>query len=187
MESIEAQKIISRHRGDGVVVATMSAHYEWPEVSTKPELDFLNCVMGKASSIALGVALARSDKKVILLDGNGSLLMNLGTLVTITNMSPPNLIYFLIDNGCYRCCEPGYDCPGTSKTDFSGFARAAGFPNIHEFEDSESLTKSIENIMQKGELAFVWLRCVTNREYPPYPYVESRKIVDRFTKALQSS
>jgi thiamine pyrophosphate-dependent acetolactate synthase large subunit-like protein len=186
MDTLDAQRVISKYRGDAVVVPTMSAHYEWPQVSTKAELDFGFSVMGKASSIALGLALGRPDKKVFLFDGDGSLLMNMGNLVTIANMAPVNLIYFLIDNGCYRCCEPGDDVPGSGKTDFARIVQGAGFIQVHAFEDLESLDKAMSGIMAKPGPAFVWLKCEKNRGIPKFPYVEPREYVDQFIEALKN-
>ena len=57
--------------------------------------------MGKGSSIALGLALARPDIPIILFDGDGSLEMNLGSLVTVANKAPKNLYHFVIQNGVY--------------------------------------------------------------------------------------
>ena len=186
MESFDALKVISKYRGDALVVATMCTHQEWPVVSTRRELDLPFSVMGKASSLALGLALARPERKVIVFDGDGSLLMNLGTLVTITSVAPRNLIYFLICNGVYRSCSPGYDCPGVGKVSFTGFAKSAGFPNVYEFGDTDSLDKGMGAIMKQDGSTFVNLICAPNREYPSYPYVEPREYVDDFVKTVQS-
>ena len=184
MTGLEAQQVISKYRGDSIVVGTMSAHYEWPTVTSKPELDCHLSVMGKGSSFALGLALARPDKKVILLDGDGSLLMNLGNLVTVIESGCANLIYFLIDNGCYRCCEPSDDCPGFDKTDFAGFARAAGFQNVETFGDPESLDQNMQTIMNQRGPVFIWLKCDAVRGYPPFPYVEPRDYFHQFKETL---
>ena len=85
----DMMKVIQEHRGDAVVVPVFRASPRWKEVSDHPELDLpVGGAMGKASSFAMGVALARPDKNVILLDGDGSLEMNLGALVTIGEQAP---------------------------------------------------------------------------------------------------
>ena len=123
IDDIEAFKVISEHRGDAVVVATMTANFAWPGVSTNPGLDLMfSGTMGKASSMGLGLALARPDKKVIVLDGDGSLLMNLGALVTIADMAPRNFIHFVFENNVYRT-SGGQPIPNAEKTSFTGFAR----------------------------------------------------------------
>ena len=99
MESYEALEVISRYRNDSIVVMTMTAHRDWPKITTNSDLDLpMSGCMGKASSVGLGLALAKPEKRVIVFDGDGSLLMNLGSLVTIANMAPPNLIHFVFYN-----------------------------------------------------------------------------------------
>jgi len=187
MESLEAQKVISRHRGDAIVVATMTANAEWSQVSTNPDLDLMHTgSMGKASSIGLGLALAQPNKKVIVFDGDGSLLMNLGSLVTIANMAPPNLIHFVFENNVYRTTG-GQPVPGAGKLGFTGFARYAGYTNVHEFEDLESLESNIETVMNQVGPTFVCIKVPPATEKPPFPLVSTTEIISRFRAALQRS
>src|SRR5918996_398963 len=92
MSYLEALAVLSRRRRDELVVTTMTSSRVWARVSERPELDlsFGGC-MGKASSLGLGLALGRPERRVWVLDGDGSLVMNLGTLVTIAQQAPPNL------------------------------------------------------------------------------------------------
>ena len=126
METFAALQVISQHRGNAIVVATMTANFEWPQVSTNPGLDLMfSGAMGKASSMGLGLALARPDKKVIVLDGDGSILMNLGSLVTIANMAPPNLIHFVFENTVY-CTTGVQSCPDGCQFLFPAPASVSG-------------------------------------------------------------
>ncbi len=146
IDILQALKTISRHRGDSIVIATMSANLEWPLVSTNPGLDLMfTGAMGKASSMGLGLALARPDKKAIVLDGDGSLLMNLGSLVTIANMAPPNLIHFLFENDIYFITG-GQPIPHAGKIDFAALATAAGYAGAYQFDDSEQLENNIKTL-----------------------------------------
>jgi thiamine pyrophosphate-dependent acetolactate synthase large subunit-like protein len=112
---MEAQRVISGHRNGAVVIATYTTNREWPRVSTNPSLDLLfSGGMGKASSLGLGLALARPDLKIVVLDGDGGLLTNLGSMVTIAHMAPPNLIHFVFENGVYRTTG-GQPIPGTGQ------------------------------------------------------------------------
>ena len=89
----------------------MRAGIGWAEVSNNPKRDIgVSGAMGKTSSFALGLSLAQPNTKIIVYDGDGSLLMNLGTLVTIGNKAPKNLYHFLIDNGVYATTG-GQDVP----------------------------------------------------------------------------
>ncbi len=187
MESFEALKVISQHRGNAIIIAAMTANFEWPQVSTNPDFDLLfSGAMGKASSTGLGLALARPDKKVIVLDGDGSLLMNLGSLVTIANMAPPNLIHFVFENTVYRTTG-GQPVPGVSKFSFTALARDAGYANVYEYEDLESLKNNIEAILNQAGPTFVCLKVPPATERPPYPLIRTGDILPRFKAALQRS
>ena len=187
IDSFEAQKVISRHRGNAIVVATMTTQWEWPQVSTNPDLDFLfSGSMGKASSLGLGLALARPDKKVIVLDGDGSLLMNLGSLVTIANIAPPNLIHFVFENEVYRT-SGGQPIPGTGKISFTGLAAAAGYANVHEFRALESLESNLEVVMNQAGPTLVCLKLVPATKRSHFPLVKTVDIISRFREALQCS
>ena len=187
IDSFEAQKVISRHRGDSIVIATMTANFEWPQLSTNPSLDLMfSGAMGKASSVGLGLALARPDKKIIVLDGDGSLLMNLGSLVTIANMAPPNLIHFVFENGIYRT-SGSQPIPGVGKISFTSFARAAGYANVHEFEDVDSLESNLEAVMNEVGPTFVCLKIVPAKEKPPFPLTPTSSVISRFRAALQGA
>ena len=187
MESYEAVRAISQYRGDAIVIPAMTASREWHLVSTNSDLDLGNFgAMGKASSVGLGLSLARPDKKVIVLDGDGSLLMNLGSLVTIANMAPPNLIHFVFENGVYRTTG-GQPIPNAGKFSFAALARDAGYASTHEFEDLKSLEKSIEIVLNQTGPTFVCLKIPPASERPPRLTVKSRDIVSRFSAALQRS
>ena len=121
-----------------------------------------------------------------MLDGDGSLLMNLGSLVTIANMAPPNLIHFVFENGVYRTTG-GQPIPNAGKFSFAALARDAGYASTHEFEDLKSLEKSIEIVLNQTGPTFVCLKIPPASERPPRLTVKSRDIVSRFSEALQRS
>ena len=98
--SFDAIKAINRHRKDAIVVSTMTPTQYWVEVSNKSNLDLpIFGAMGKASSVGLGLAISRPDKKVLVLDGDGSILMNLGSLITIADQQQKNLVHFVFEEG----------------------------------------------------------------------------------------
>ncbi len=95
-------KAFARQRKDEIVVAVYMAAQEITHISPS-ELNYTFIgAMGQGSSHALGLALGRPDKKIVVFDGDGSLLMNLGSLVTIGNQAPKNYIHCLCENGCYE-------------------------------------------------------------------------------------
>lgn len=186
MDSFEALKIISQHRGDAIVITTMTSQFEWPQISTRPELDMSPGTMGMASSLGLGLAIARPERKVIVLDGDGSLLMNLGSLVTIANLSPSNYIHFVFQNGVYRTTG-GQPIPLAGKIDFGALARGAVFTNVHTFKSLSALEGNLGTIMKKKGPAFICLEVPALTERPPFKLVKTGDIIDRFKAALRSS
>ena len=168
IDSMEAMKVISKARGEAIVVTTMTAKNEWHQVSTHRELDFgISGAMGKASSLGFGLALAQPHRKIIIIDGDGSLLMNLGSLVTIANMAPSNLIHFVIENGIYRITG-GQPTPNSRKVGFSALARDAGYTHSYDFEDLASFQNKIHDIMEQPGPTFVCLKCPSISERSPY-------------------
>lgn len=185
IDSYEAQQLISQYRGNAIVIATMTANFEWPQVSSKAELDLLfSGAMGKASSLGLGLALAQPGRKVIVLDGDGSLLMNLGSLITIANMAPANLIHFLFINQVYRTTG-GQPIPHAGRVNFVALATAAGYANAFLFKTIEELQDNIESIIAETGPTFVCLEVPPATSRPPFPLTRTTDIIDRFRAAIQ--
>jgi phosphonopyruvate decarboxylase len=148
MLGIEALKIIERHQGEAVVITTMTPMMLWDSISSRQELHLpLINSMGKASSIGLGLALACPERKILVIDGDGSLLMNLGSLVSIANLSPPNLVHFVYKNGIYGV-SGGQPVPGSDRLSFVHLAESAGYPNAFELDQLEDLALRLPQILQ---------------------------------------
>ena len=187
IENFEALRVISKHRGDAIVVATMTSNFEWPQVSENPDYDLMfTGSMGKASSLGLGLALARPDRKVIVLDGDGSLLMNLGSLVTIANMAPPNLLHFVFENTVYQTTG-GQPVPAVGKVNLRTIAEGAGYPAVYGFEELEDLRQNITGIMEQPGPVFISVKPPPATERPPYPLILTSTVIDRFRKALETN
>src|ERR1035437_7237387 len=110
---------IAKVRGDALVAALYSSAFEWIEISPHP-LNFLSVgAMGQASSSALGFAVGLPDRRIIVVEGEGSLVMNLGSLVTIAGVAPTNLIHFVTQNDCYEA-NGEHPMPGQNSVSFAG-------------------------------------------------------------------
>lgn len=167
--SMRAVEAIERLRGDAVVVSTMTALKEWAAASRRRELDLdLMGAMGKASSLALGVALAQPERKVLALDCDGSLLMNLGSLVTIGNLAPANLVHFLFDDGAYTTTG-GQPVPGAARADYAAIARGAGYRETYSFDELSELQARLPEVMANRGPVFVTLRVSHQQPLPPMP------------------
>ncbi len=164
--SLEAIKAIHRNRQESVVVATMTSRREWDAISENRSLDFpMSGAMGKASSFAFGLALAQPSRKVIVIDGDGSLLTNLGSLVTIAGKQPQNFYHFVMEDGGYGATG-GEPIPGAGRLSFAGMAKAAGYAASYEFDSLEEFVTDIEGILQEPGPVFICLK-VRRGEIPP--------------------
>jgi phosphonopyruvate decarboxylase len=158
MKRDECFKLLAEHLApDVIVVAAYSSAFDWIAVRPSPLNYIFTGAMGLASSHALGLALGRPDRKVVVLDGDGSLLMNLGSLVTIANMNPSNLIHFVCENGTYEA-NGGHPTPGRDRISFAGFARSAGYDNTHEFSQLADFSRRIGVVLQESGPVFVDLK-----------------------------
>jgi phosphonopyruvate decarboxylase len=130
----EAIAAFARHRGEGdreaIVVSTMTS-IRWIGEHSQSALN-ISCVplMGGASALGLGLALARPDRWVVVFDGDGSLLMQLGSLVSIAGAAPRNLTHVVFNNGVWFENMVNLPVPGSGRTDYAGIASAAGFANV---------------------------------------------------------
>ena len=174
----DAVRVINSKRNGAMIVPTMNAnnvHFGLPTVSTDEKMDLpLSGAMGKASSLGLGLALAQPDKKVFILDGDGSLLMNLGALVTMANKAPTNLLHFLFNNGVYAVTG-GQPIPGAEQTDWDGMARAAGYASVFSFDNLEDLTTGMDEVLEAQGPVFVHLQVEPQVENTPVQFRQRQK------------
>jgi sulfopyruvate decarboxylase subunit beta len=133
----EALDVLAEHRGKRVVIPTMASVSVWPQLSDTP-LDFayMPSAMGQGPALGLGLALARPEHGAIVINGDGSMLMNLGSLVTLAN-HPANVFLVIIDNGIYEVTG-GQATAGSGHTDFAALARAAGIARVYTFDSTEA-------------------------------------------------
>ena len=115
---------------------------------------YLQHAMGLASSTGLGLALCMPGQKVIVLDGDGSLLMNLGSLSTLARYRPRNLAHIVFDNESLLSVGGFPTATGTG-TDLEGIARAAGIPRVATVRDLESFKAAVIGGVQANELTTV--------------------------------
>ena len=165
MKRDECLKVLARHRKDEIVVAVYTAAQEWIHISPS-ELNYtFTGAMGQGSSHALGLALGRPDKRVVVLDGDGSLLMNLGSLVTIADQAPKNLLHCLCANGTYET-NGAVKIPGAGRASFPALAKAAGYPKVYEFAQLADWDRNLDKILAEDGPIFVDLKMEPGEDYP---------------------
>jgi phosphonopyruvate decarboxylase len=156
MNRREACEALVDAKGDGISLVTMQAGRPWAE-SGGSEVMNLNVVgcMGAASTWGLGIAMAQPDKNVLVLDGDGSLLMQLGSLVTIGAQAPARFYHFVFENGTYGT-SGNQPMPGQVH-DFCALAKAAGYKATFSFEDADELRKGLPEVLATSGPALIRL------------------------------
>jgi thiamine pyrophosphate-dependent acetolactate synthase large subunit-like protein len=165
----EALELLAGLKGHGVSVATMRAIPDWYEAGAAPDLNLDNrgC-MGAAAAFGLGIALAQPARPVIVIDGDGSLLMQLGSLATIAGAAPKNFYHFVVVNGVYE--TSGYQpTPASERIDFATMARGAGYQQAFDFDDIAVLRERLPAVMQQAGPVLVALRVELETERRELP------------------
>jgi phosphonopyruvate decarboxylase len=141
-----ALEVLRKHRASGdVVITSMGTSREWMAMGPLAPLDFVfvPSSMGQAPSLGLGVALAQPARRVIACNGDGSTLMNLGALATISAEAPRNYVLIVFDNGVYEVTgaqpTPGSALgrPDGRGVDFAEIARACGWTSVFRYREIE--------------------------------------------------
>ena len=137
MKPEDVLRAIAAARGDAICLPTMTTSPAWRTIA--PDDLSIGCVgfMGGASSLGLGLALAMPKRRVIVFDGDGSLLMQLGSLATIAGAAPRNLTHLIFKNGVYHT-SGAQEIPGGLNVDFVQMAKGAGYRKAYavtEFDD----------------------------------------------------
>jgi sulfopyruvate decarboxylase subunit beta len=134
---------IERH----IVVTIMGAvAVELYQLGHRHNFFYLEHAMGLASSMGLGIALCLPKQRVIVIDGDGSLLMNLGTLSTMARYRPNNLLHIVFDNESLLSVG-GFPTATATGTDLAGIARASGVPQVMEADTPESLKEAVDEAL----------------------------------------
>jgi len=123
----------------------------------RPQNFYMLGSMGLAFPIALGVALAQPDRRIFALEGDGSLLMQLGALSTIATLKPKNLIMIVMDNGIYQITG-AQPTPASSVADIVGIATASGLANSAWAADEEDFERLVDAAMSASEPSLIAVR-----------------------------
>jgi thiamine pyrophosphate-dependent acetolactate synthase large subunit-like protein len=157
----EALEILAARRGNHIVLTVHGSVDLWKELSDTPfDFSYVPASMGQGPALGLGLALAQPNHGFVVVSGDGSLLMNLGCLVTI-GQYPANLFLIVMDNGVYEVTG-AQPTPGAGCIDFAGLARATGIARTYSFQTAEE-----------------WRRRASEALSPPGPVVICLKVAAR--------
>jgi sulfopyruvate decarboxylase subunit beta len=168
MLRLDALNSVYDRLADRVVITIMGAvAAELQAIGHRPNFFYLQHAMGLASSMGLGVALTRPELSVVVFDGDGSILMNLGGLTTLARYRPKNLVHVVFDNESLLSVG-GFPTATSTGSDIAGMAAAAGVPRtatvrtiddfVAAFDDavaSQQLTTIVAKVDAKGPAGFV--------------------------------
>lgn len=178
IDRMDLFRALAARRTDEIVVMTMTATLQWPLVSQHPlDFDFLAFGMGHASDFGMGLALARPERKTIVLKGDGGLLMSLGSLVTMGRYAPGNLLVLLLENHSYEITG-GQTLP--PRADFAELARAAGIEGggrtgtgkVQRIETLEGFVESCPAILNEPGPHFVVLPVRNEKPLPSVAHTD---------------
>lgn len=184
MSQQQALEVLAQHRGQRVVITTMSSGGIWPSLSDSP-LDFayLPSAMGHAPPLGLGLALAQPGRGVIVVNGDGCMLMNLGSLVTLAH-HPADVFLIVLDNGLYEVTG-GQPHAGAGHANYALLAQGAGIRRVYSFDTFEKWQAGAAEALTPPGPVVIWLkvegRLGQKTPKPPRPMQEQ---IERLRRAL---
>ncbi len=169
---------------DTVMLATTgTTGRELYEIEDAPNYLYMVGSMGCIGSMALGLALARPDKKVIAIDGDGALLMRMGSLATNACYAPRNMLHILLDNNCHD--STGGQATASHNVDFAKVAAACGYANAYHVDGTDALEQRIKEWKQDPTLTFIHLQTAKgSKKNLGRPKVKPYEVKERLMKFL---
>jgi sulfopyruvate decarboxylase subunit beta len=181
MKRFDGIKDVMTHINDETIVCNIGfPSRELYEIKDRSKNFYMLGSMGLASSIGLGLAISKSKEKVIVFDGDGSVLMNLGSIVTVFNQNPNNLILIVFDNGCYG--STGNQCTYAQNVNLLEVAKSIGFKNSYDY--SEIDFKDILKNEQEGSV-FIHYKILPGNADSPIIDIGPEEIKNRFMKSIK--
>jgi sulfopyruvate decarboxylase subunit beta len=186
MKRYDCLKAIAPHFGEELVVTNLGAvRHEWQALRPHPGNYHLQN-LGLTSSMALGLALALPRRKVVAFDGDGSLLLNLGSLATIANQHPKNLIHVVFDNECYESSR-GAPTATAGQADLAAIARGAGFANVTTVNAVAEFEQEFLRALKTNDLSFILAKVEVGAGDVPAAALDSAENKYLFVRYIEKS
>ena len=178
MARYEAIYEIMEYIDDELVVCNIGfPSRELYEINDRPQNFYMIGSMGLASSIGFGLAVAKPNEDLVVIDGDGSLLMNMGSLVTVFANNPSNLTWIVIDNGAYG--STGYQDTYAQDIDLVDIAKSVGFKNSYFFDDI-----NLRDIINTDDASFVVYKTDAGNSDAPIIDLDPITIKERFMSSF---
>ena len=194
MTLTDCLSVLKEVRQDEAIISVMGTAREWCSMSSHP-LDFIYVPssMGQATSLGLGIAMAQPNRRIVVCQGDGSMLMNLGSFVTLSAHAPKNLTVLLFDNGVYEVtgiqqtlatAELRQD---DQSVNYAEMAKACGFSTVFEISDLDTWKQSARECLDADGPVFVVLKTepMLDGGGPKSPGPAAQRIRE-FASALQA-
>jgi sulfopyruvate decarboxylase subunit beta len=186
MKRYDCLKAIAPHFGEELVVTNIGAvRHEWQALRPHPANYHLQN-LGLTSSMALGLALALPHRKVVAFDGEGSLLLNLGSLATIANQHPRNLIHIVFDNECYESSR-GAPTATAGQADLAAIALGAGFANVMTAKTLADFEEAFRRALKSNDLYFILAKVEAGAGNVPAAALDSQENKYLFVRYIEKS
>ena len=181
--SREAARAINYHRRDSLVVSTSAALRDWHNVSERRDLDIdLTDCMDRAPAVGLGLSLAQPNRRILVLDCDATLRTDLGSLATIGEAAPGNLVHFVLEDADHTSTD-GVPIRGFDQVDFEGMARSAGYAHTFRFDNLEEFLIGLEDVMARPGPILVAVKVLPETELPAFP---ERSMVDGWAEVRRT-
>ncbi len=166
MHMADVVRVFAEHRGDAIVIPGRSGRHWAPISDTVFDLPLGDPAMGGHAGFGLGVALAQPNRRVVLLDSEGDILMSLGMLATIAEQAPANFYHFVLDNEVYATTG-GQPVPNAKHVAYDVLARGAGYPQAFAFTELDVFTRELPGILRAPGPVFVTAKVFPEIENEP--------------------
>lgn len=186
MKRLDALNAVYAHLEQHIVVTIMGAvAAELQSIGHRPNFFYLQHAMGLASSMGLGIALSKPDRQIIVLDGDGSVLMNLGGLTTLARYRPRNLVHVVFDNESLLSVG-GFPTATATGSDLAGIAAAAGVLRTATVTTLDAFRSAFGDALDAGDLTTIVAKVAA---VGPSGYVTDLSLLEnrfQFQKYLRS-
>jgi len=187
IERAEAFAVLAQEITDQIVVTGVGSQTNsWMQVKPRPLNLYLRGPMGLSAAVGLGVALAHPDRKVVVLEGDGSLLMGITALSAIAGRRPPNLLLVCLDNGVYEAGGCGRTA-GAGQTDFVRAVQGLGIDRASLVTESRTLRSSFREHLSADGPAYLHVSIGLRKDNLEPPPLRPAELKFRFQAALSES
>lgn len=154
-------------------------------IKDRPQNFYMLGSMGLASSIGLGLAFSIPDRKIVIIDGDGNVLMNLASLATIGHFCPTNLVHIVLDNESYE--STGGQPTVSNTANLEKMAEAAGYKTVKRITDIDSLKRVVSELQVLEGSVFLLVKIDKGQEKTSRVLIDPEDIKKRFESAIRST